>query len=158
MLKQVTQVKVKENWELYKEHLVTASEATEGGSLFTGGSSEQYLKSVYAKLVNPFNQVMHLWIDDDDDYLLLTHIQICEFTGRQTLVLFSLTRTKVVDKETVAQRWLDGYPVIAGHARANSCEGIIGYTDLEYFIKRAKEVSEATNQKIITRYQFYVPL
>jgi hypothetical protein len=150
--------KVKENWEVYKEHLVTASEATEGGAVLTKGGSEKYLQGIYDRLMNPFSQVMHLWIDDDDEYLLLTHIQICEFTERKTLVLFSLTRTKDVDKETVAQRWLDGYPVIAGHARANKCEGIIGYTDLEYFIKIAKEVSEATNQKIITRYQYYVPL
>ena len=158
MLKILTQKQVKENWSTYKEHLRTASVATEGGSVLLDNGSEEYLKGVYARLMNPFSQVMHLWIEDDDEYLLLTHIQTCEFTGKSTLVLFSLTRTKDVDKESVAQRWFDGYPVIAGHARANKCLGIVGYTDLDYFIKIAKEVSESTNQKIITRYQYYVPL
>ena len=158
MLKLLNPRQIKENWSTYKEHLRTASETTEGGSILTDDGSEEYLKGIYGRLMNPFDQVMHLWIDDDDEYLLLTHIQTCEFTGRQTLVLFSLTRTKDVDKETVTQRWLDGYPVITSHARANKCVGIIGYTDLEYFIKIAKEVAEATKQEIIIRYQYYVPL
>ena len=158
MLKLLSQRKIKENWKIYKEHLKTASEATEGGGVLTAGGSEEYLKGIYGRLMGSFNQSMHLWIEEDDDYLLLTHIQTCEFTERKTLVLFSLTRTKDVDKETVAQRWLDGYPVIVGHAKENKCLGIFGYSDLEYFIKIAKEVSEATKQEIITRYQFYFPL
>jgi len=158
VLKLLSQRKIKENWKIYKEHLITASEATEGGCIITEGASEKYLKGIYGRLINPFNQTMHLWTEEDDDYLLLTHIQTCEFTERKTLVLFSLTRTKDVDKETVAQRWLDGYPAIVGHAKENKCLGIFGYSDLEYFIKIAKEVSKATKQEIITRYQYYVPL
>ena len=158
MLKLLSQRKIKENWKIYKEHLKTASESTEGGGVLTDGGSEEYLKGIYGRLMNPFNQSMHLWIEEDNDYLLLTHIQTCEFTERKTLVLFSLTRTKDVDKETIAKRWFDGYPIITEFAKENECLGIFGYSDLEYFIKIAKEVSESTNQKIITRYQYYVPL
>tara|TARA_Y100000310_G_C20196142_1_gene584745 strand:+ start:70 stop:555 length:486 start_codon:yes stop_codon:yes gene_type:complete len=158
MLRLVTVEEVKDNWENYKIDLISASEATEGGGILTEGGSEEYLKGIYSRLMNPFNQCMHLWIENEDEYLLLTHIQTCEFTKRKTLVLFSLTRTKDVDKETVSQRYFDAYPVISEFAKKNKCLGIFGYSDLEYFARIAKQVEEAINQKIITRYQFYLPL
>ena len=158
MLKLLPGKIVKENWDKYKTHLITASEATEGGGVLTDGGSEKYLKGIYARLVNPFNQSMHLWVEEEDDYLLLTHIQTCEFTERKTLVLFSLTRTKDVDKDKVTQRYFDGYPVIVDFAKKFNCLGIFGYSDLEYFAKIAKETEKSINQKIITRYQFYIPL
>ena len=68
---------------------------------------------------------MHLWIEDDEDYLLLTHIQTCEFTERKSLVLFSLTRTKDVNPFEVTQRWFDGYPVITKFAKENKCSHIM---------------------------------
>ena len=117
MLKLLSPKKVKENWETYRKHLKTSCEATEGGGILTDGGSEEYLKSIYSRLINPFNQSMHLWIEDDEDYLLLTHIQTCEFTERKTLVLFSLTRTKDVNPFEVTQRWFDGYPVITKFAK-----------------------------------------
>ena len=117
MLKLLSPKKVKENWKIYKEHLITASEATEGGSILTEGGSEKYLKGIFGRLMNPFNQSMHLWIENDDDYLLLTHIQTCEFTERRTLVIFSLTRTKDVDNSTILHRWIDGYPVMEKFAK-----------------------------------------
>jgi hypothetical protein len=158
VLKLLLPKKIKENWKTYKEHLIIASEATEGGDLFTDGGSEEYLKGIYGRLMNPFNRSMHLWIENDDDYLLLTHIQTCEFTERKTLVIFSLTRTKDVDNSTILQRWFDGYPVIKKFAKENECVGIIGYSDLEYFTKIVKEVAKSTKQEIIIRYQYYVPL
>ena len=158
MLRLVSNKIVKKNWQEYKKHLITACEATEGGDHFTDAGSEEYLKGIYSRIINPFNQTMHLWIEEDNDYLLLTHIQTCEFTKRKTLVLFSLTRTKDVDNATVLQRWFDGYPIISGFARENECKGIIGYSDLRAFTKIAEEVSKSTKQKIITRYQYYCPL
>ena len=158
MLRLLDQREIKEKWKTYKEHLITASEATEGGDLFTDGGSEEYLKGIYGRLMNPFNQSMHLWIENDDDYLLMTHIQTCEFTERKTLVIFSLTRTKDVDDYTVLQRWFDGFPVISGFAKKNECVGIIGYSDLEYFTKIVKELAKSNKQEIIIRYQYYVPL
>jgi hypothetical protein len=159
MLNLLDQGKIKENWEsTYMQQLEETFEATEGGNVFADGSSENYLKGIYSRLMNPFNQTMHLWIDGEEDYLLLTHIQTCEFTARKTLVLFAVTRTNDVDKETIAKRWMDGYFVIAKHAKENQCVGIIGYTDLEYFIEIVKEISASVNQPIITRYQYYTPL
>ena len=69
---------------------------------------------------------------------LLTYIQVCEFTEIKTLLLFSLTRTKEVDKETIIQRWIDGFPIITTFAIQNDCKGVTAYTDLDYFIKVAK--------------------
>ncbi len=157
MLKLLSQRKIKEGWKKYKTHIETAMTSSEGGLVVSQGPEDIY-KSIFERLMNPFNTSMHLWIDNNDDYLLLTHIQTCEFTGKRTLVLFSLTRTEDVDKETITKRWFDGYQIISEFSKENKCSGILGYTDLEYFIKIAKEVSESTNQKILIRYQYYVPL
>ena len=156
MLRLLDQRKIKENWEVYKEHLITASEATEGGSILTDGGSEKYLKGVYGRLMNPFNQTMHLWIEDDDEYLLLTQLQGCEFTERKTLVLFSLYRIKDVDKETLSERYFEAYKVISKFAKDNKCVGMFCYSDLDYFAEMAKQTKDWTN--VITRYQFYFPL
>ena len=156
MLKLLSQRDIKDNWEVYKEHLITASEATEGGSILTDGGSEKYLKGVYGRLMNPFNQTMHLWIEDDDEYLLLTQLQGCEFTERRTLVLYSLYRIKDVDKETLSERYFEAYKVISKFAKDNKCVGMFCYSDLDYFAEMAKQTKDWTN--VITRYQFYFPL
>jgi len=156
MLKLLSQRDIKDNWEVYKEHLITASEATEGGSILTDGGSEKYLKGVYGRLMNPFNQTMHLWIEDDDEYLLLTQLQSCEFTERKTLVLFSLYRIKDVDKETLSERYFEAYKVISKFAKDNKCVGMFCYSDIDYFAEMAKQTKDWTN--VITRYQFYFPL
>ena len=158
MLKQVTQRKIKENWEFYKEEIEVAFLSTEGGRIFTDNSSEQGITEIYGRLMNPFNHTMHLWSEGKDDYILLTQVQVCEFTDQKTLVIFSLTRTKDVDNSTILQRWFDGYPVIKKFAKENECVGIIGYSDLEYITKIVKEVAKSTKQEIIIRYQYYVPL
>ena len=45
----------------------------------------------------------------------------------------------------------------SGFAKENKCVGIVGYSDLEYFTKIAKEVAKSAKQEIIVRYQYYVP-
>lgn len=158
MLKLLDQRKIKENWETYKEPLKEAMCSTEGALFFMSGNTKDILKSILGRLMNPFNTSMHLWIENDNEYLLLTHIQICEFTNKKTLLLFSLTRTKDVDNSTILQRWIDGYPVMEKFAKENDCEGITAYTDLPYFTKIAEGLTKSTKIKIITRYQYYVPL
>jgi len=158
MLKQVVQRKIKEDWEFYKEQIKVAFLSSEGGRIFTDNSSEQGVTEIYGRLMNPFNHTMHLWSEGEDDYILLTQIQVCEFTDQKTLVIFSLTRNKDVDNSTILQRWVDGYPVIKKFAKENECVGIIGYSDLEYFTKIVKELAKSTKQEIIIRYQHYVPL
>ena len=156
MLKQVTQREIKENWEFYKEQIKVASLSSEGARILTDNCSEQGITEIYGRLINPFNHTMHLWSEGEDDYILMTQLQVCEFTDQKTLVLYSYTRTKDVDKETVAQRWFDGYNIIAEFARNNDCSGMICYSDLEYFAEMAKKTKEWS--KVNTRYQFYMPL
>ena len=158
MIKQLSQKKIKENWKIYKEQIKTSMVSTDGGLFCFKGNIEQTLKGIYNRLMNPFNHKMNLWIDNEDEYLLVTYIQICEFTEKKTLLLFSLTRTKDVDKETIIQRWIDGYPIIASFAKQNYCEAITAYTDLDYFVKVAKELGKSIKQEIIIRYQYYVSL
>ena len=158
MLELLSQENIKENWKRYKSDLETSFTSSEGSYIVTGEGSEDIYKVIYNNLINPFNTDMHLWIDGDDDYLLLTQIQICEFTDRKTLVIFALTRTNDIDNETIIKRWLDGFPIITTHARNHNCEGIFGYTDLEYFTKIVKKLVEVSKQKIVTRYQFLFPL
>ena len=158
MLELLSQENIKENWKRYKSDLETSFTSSEGSYFVTGRGSEDIYKVIYKNLINPFNTSMHLWIDDDNDYLLLTQIQVSEFTDKQTLVLFALTRIKDVDSETILKRWIDGMTVITAHARNHNCEGIFGFTDLEYFNKIVKYLVKVTKQKIITRYHFIFPL
>jgi len=158
MLELLNQENIKENWKKYKSNLETAFTSSEGTNIVTGDGSQDIYKVIYNNLINPFNTDMHLWIDGDDDYLLLTQIQICDFTDKKTLVLFALTRTNDINNETIIKRWLDGFPIITNHARNHNCEGIFGYTDLKYFIKITQQIAKVTKQKIVTRYQFIFPL
>ena len=156
MLKQVTQRKIKENWEYYKEQIKVAFLSSEGGRIFTDNCSEQGITEIYERLMNPFSHTMHLWSKGEDDYIFLTQLQVCDFTDQKTLVLYSGTRTKDVDKEKLEQIWFDCYSVISEFARDNSCLGMVCYSDLEYFAEMAKKTQEWS--KVHTRYQFYFPL
>ena len=155
MLKLLPSKKVKENWETYKEHLITAFESSEGGLVVAQGPKDIY-ESILERLMNPFNQSMHLWSEGDEDYVVLTHLQVCEFTEKQTLVLFSSTRTKDVDKDLLDERYYEAYKSISKFARDNNCVGMICYSDLDYFAEMAEKTKEWS--KVITRYQFYFPL
>ena len=156
MLKQLSQKNVKENWEEYKAHIETAFVSTAGGHLLTSGGPEDIYKVIYGLLINPFNNTTHLWRDDTEDYLLLTEIQECSYTGKRTLVLTSNTRTKDVDDETRSKWYFDSYKIVGNFAKENKCVGMYCYSDLDYFAKMAKETQEWS--KVITRYQFYFPL
>ena len=105
MLKIVSQRKIKENWKKYRPYLEMAFESLSKEHQFTDEEREQLYKGVYERLMNPFSNTMHLWIEGDEDYLVLTQLQTDEFTGRSTLVLYSSTRTKDVDKDTVSKRY-----------------------------------------------------
>jgi hypothetical protein len=155
VLKLLNQRKIKENWKKYRTHLETAMTSSEGGLVVAEGPQDIY-KSISGRLMNPFNRSMHLWSEGDEDYIVLTQIQICEFTEKRTLVLFSITRSKDVDKETASQRYFDAYPVIKEFAKENKCVGMICYSDLDYFAEMTEKTKEWTN--VITRYQFYFPL
>ena len=155
MLKLLSQRDIKENWETYRPHIETAMTGTEGGLAILGGRQDIY-KGIFERLINPFNQIMHLWSEGKGDYTVLTQLQSCEFTGRKTLVLCTSTRTKDIDKETLSERYFEAYKVISKFARDNKCVGMFCYSDLDYFAEMAKQTKDWTN--VITRYQFYFPL
>ena len=70
MIKQLSQKKIKENWKIYKEQIKTSMVSTDGSLFFYKGNVEQTLKGIYHRLMNPFNNRMNLWIDNEDEYLL----------------------------------------------------------------------------------------
>ena len=156
MLRLLSQKKIKKNWKFYKKQIKVAFTSSEGGRIFTDNGSEQGLRKIYERLMNPFSHTMHLWSKGKDDYILLTQLQICDITDQKTLVLYSFTRTKDIDKEKLEQIWFDSYNVISKYAKSNSCLGMICYSDLEYFVEMAKKTQEWS--KVHTRYQFYFPL
>jgi hypothetical protein len=155
MLKQLTQKKIKENWKKYKAYIETAITSSEGGLVVAQGPKDIYT-GIFERLMNPFNQSMQLWSEGEEDYIVLTQLQVCEFTEKQTLVIFSSTRTKDVDKDLLDERYYEAYKSISKFARDSKCVGMYCYSDLDYFAEMAKTTKEWTN--VITRYQFYFPL
>lgn len=156
MIKQLSQKKIKENWNKYKKIIETAFTGTEGGNILTTGGTNDIYKDIYGRLLNPFNTNMHLWSEDEEKYLLLTQLQECEFTYKKTLVL--VTSTRLIDMEDQEKmRWYyDSYKIISKFAKENECVGMFCYSDLDYFAEMAETTKEWSN--VITRYQFYFPL
>jgi len=155
VLKQLSQRKIKEGWEKYRTHIETAMTSSEGGLVVAQGSKDIYT-GIFERLMNPFSHLMQLWSEGEEDYIVLTQLQVCEFTEKRTLVLFSSTRTKDVDKDLLDERYYEAYKSISKFAKDNKCVGMLCYSDLDYFAEMAKETKEWTN--VITRYQFYFPL
>ena len=156
MLNLITPKEIEENWDKYKANIKKAFEATSGGSLIMSDSNKDFYKYIYDRLVNPFQNSMTLWVEGEGNYIVLTQLQVCSFTGKKTLVLNSCTRVKDVDKETVAERYLDMYKTLSKFAIHNKCVGMFMYTDLDYYAERVEETRELTNA--VTRYQFFFPL
>ena len=156
MLELLTPENIKENWERYKDNLKVAFTSSEGSDFVTGEGSEDIYKVIYNRLTNPFSQIMHLWSEGEEDYIVLTQLQESDSTGKRTLVLFSVTRTKDVNEETIANRYYEAYQTISKFARDNKCVGMYCYSDLDYFAELAQQTKEWTN--VITRYQFLFPI
>lgn len=156
MFKRLSQREIKNNWSTYKQHIKKALESTEGCQVIIGTNNSNIYKGIYGRLLSPFQQTMHLWMDDKEEFIYLTHLQTCEFTGNKTLVLFTATRIKEVDKETLDKRYYDYIKTVSQFAKENGCVGMYSYSDLDYFAKMAKRTQDWTN--VITRYQFYFPL
>ena len=156
MLKVISQRKIKENWENYKEIIRIACTSSEGSRIFTDNGSDSFFKEIYGRLTNPFNHAMHLWSEGDEDYIVLTSIETYIITKLKVLMIYSYTRVEEVDKETLSQRWFEAYNSVASFAKENECSGMLAVSDLEYFAEMAKKTKEWS--KVNTRYQFYMPL
>ena len=154
MFKKLERDEILYDWDSYRELILQALNESVGAKE-TIGFSDNAIDKIFKKLTNPFNTSMQLWIQKSDDlnYVVLTQIQKCEFTQRRSLLWFSSTRARDLDTETVLQAYQEGEEHLKQFAKANQCEGISGYSDLEYFAKKVKEDWGA-----ITRYFFYLPL
>ena len=156
MLRQLSQKHIKENWKKYKAHIEKAFVSTPGGNIISSGGPQDIYKVIYKLLMNPNSNTTHLWMDDAENYLILTEMQKCMYTGKKTLLLTSQTRFKKTNSKTSKQIYLDIHNTIGKFAKENQCVGMYTYSDLDYFAKIAKETYEWS--KVITRYQFYFPL
>ena len=101
MLQLIKPEEIEKNWDKYKANIKKAFEATDGGALIMSDSNKDFYKYTYDRLVNPFQNSMTLWVEGEENYVVLTQLQKCSFTGKKTLVLNACTRVKDVEKETV---------------------------------------------------------
>lgn len=154
MFKKLERDEILSDWDYYQKFVLEALNSSVGAKE-TIGFSDNAIDKIFKKLTNPFNTSMQLWIQKSDDlnYVILTQIQKCEFTQRRSLLWFSITRARDLDTETMIQAYQEAEKELKQFAKDNQCEGISGYSDLEYFAKKVKEDWGA-----ITRYFFYLPL
>tara|TARA_Y100000310_G_scaffold312270_1_gene359411 strand:- start:416 stop:940 length:525 start_codon:yes stop_codon:yes gene_type:complete len=170
MFKQLDREEILYDWDFYQGYIHDALNASVGAKEMIG-QNEKSIEKIFKKLTNPFNSTMQLWVQETDheidvvhnipvkdlsyvNYLVLTQIQICEFTGRKSLLWFSCTRVREVDTGTMIQAYQEGEHELKLFAIAHDCEGISGYSDLDYYAKRVKEDWVGA----ITRHFFYLPL
>ena len=156
MLKLLSQKNIKENWKTYKPQIEKAFTSSEGSHLITSTESVDIYKTIYGRLMNPFNEDTHLWLSKYNNYLILTQIQECEFTGRRTIILESGTRLKDVGTEIRDKWYHDIHSTISKFAKERGCVAMYVFSDLDYFLKVAEKTKKWSN--VITRYQFYFPL
>ena len=147
------------NWDEFSDQLRVSFVSSEGALVYIGNDFDKAINIIFDKLTNPFNTDMQLWVEYHDNvpnYLVLTQVIQCEFTGRKTLVLFAMTKISESDKETLAKRYFDAYQTVSAFAKANNCVGMTCYSDLDYFAEKAKETRDYTN--VVSRYMFYFPI
>tara|TARA_B100000953_G_scaffold86439_1_gene70414 strand:- start:130 stop:591 length:462 start_codon:yes stop_codon:yes gene_type:complete len=153
MLKLLTQKKIKKNWKKYKSHIETAF-------FSTGTVTEDIYKDIYGRLMNPFNHDVHLWSSENENHILLTQIQECEFTNNKTLLIVSGTRVKFgrefTSKKTRDNWYFKNLIVLSRFAKERNCVAIYAFSDLDYLLTSVNQLKKQT--KAIVRYQFYYPV
>lgn len=156
MFFRVEKEEIEEKWYSLFESAVHLALNASTGAHQTIGYHKDAIKNIYNKLTNPFNTSMQLWVAETDDvnYVMLTQIQVCEFTGRRSLLWFSWTRIREIDTVAMIQAYEEGEQALKQFAKDNNCEGISGYTDLEYLKNKVQEDWPDAS----TRYFFYLPI
>ena len=159
MLKQKSIKEIAENWQEYREPVKKAFFATPGGLAMGGDKYDDFEHIIKLKLTNPFNTSMQLWSSEEDgevNYIVLTKLQICEFSQIKSLLLFTGTRINDVEELTMQQAYADGYVALTSFAQKHNCEGIMAYSDLDYFVNKINTTSFFDG--VIKRNFFYLPL
>ena len=159
MLKQKSIKEIAENWQEYREPVKKAFFATPGGLAMGGDKYDDFEHIIKLKLTNPFNTSMQLWSSEEDgevNYIILTKLQICEFSQIKSLLLFTGTRVNNVEQLTMQEAYADGYVALTSFAQKHNCEAIMAYSDLDYFVDKIKTTSFFDS--VIKRNFFYLPL
>lgn len=159
MLKQKSIKEIAENWQEYREPVKKAFFATPGGLAMGGDKYDDFEHIIKLKLTNPFNTSMQLWSSEEDgevNYIVLTKLQICEFSQIKSLLLFTGTRVNDVEELTMQQAYADGYVALTSFAQKHNCEAIMAYSDLDYFVDKIQTTSFFDG--VIKRNFFYLPL
>ena len=151
---------ITQDWENYREPIKKAFVMSPGAlAMRKDVEYEQIEKSIKLKLTNPFQKLMQLWISEENgeiNYVVLTTIQKCEYSNNKTLCWYAFNRLKDVEEAEKDKAYLEGYQVLTEYALNENCVGIIGYTDLDYFKDRQKELKEWTS--VVHRHLLYLPL
>jgi len=155
MIKRVNHTEIIERWKEFEEPIIKALTSSKGANI-TIGYSDSAVKNIYKKLTNPFNSSMQLWVAgaNETKYTALTQLQKCEFTGKVSLVWFSITRIEDIEPSEVETIYKEGEKAFKDFAVKNKCEAIVGYTDLDYFAEKVK----SDWPEAVTRYYFYLPI
>ena len=159
MIKQKSIREITENWQEYREPIKQAFSSTPGGLAMGGGKYDDYEHIIKLKLTNPFNTSMQLWTSESDsevNYIVLTKLQVCEFSQIKTMLLFSGTRVNDVEELTMQEAYADGYVALTSFAQKHNCEAILAYSDLDYFVDKINTTSFFAG--VIKRNFFYLPL
>ena len=155
MIRRLGHAEIRKRWKEFEAPICTALTSSTGAK-DTIGYSAHAVKNIHKKLTNPFNSTMQLWEAGGGkvSYIVATQIQQCEFTGRRSLLWFSITRIEDIEPSEVAAVYKAGEKAFKKFALENKCEGICGYTDLDYFAKKV----QSDWPEAITRYYFYLPI
>lgn len=152
-IRQVNHNEIVEKWEEYKEPIIKALTSSEGANIIIG-YSDSAIKNIYKKLTNPFNPSMQLWVESETKYIGITQLQQCEFTGRRSLLWFSITRLEDIEPSEVDTIYKEGHKILKEFALQNKCEAMVGYTDLDYLAKKLK----FDMPEMVIRYYLYLPI
>jgi len=159
MVRQASLEEIQSDWEVWESALAEAMTTTPGGLVMGGNTFKVFAKNVYDRLTNPFNRSMQMWLafkDDEPCYMVLTQIQVCEFSEQKTLLWFSITRIRDVDTSTSLDLYFQGQKVVKKFAKDNGCVAIVGYSDLDYFTRLAETKDEWAGT--VKRNFYYLPL
>ena len=80
MLQLIKPEEIEKNWDKYKANIKKDFEATDGGALIMSDSKKDFYSYIYNRLVNPFQNSMTLWVEGEENYVVLTQLQKCSFT------------------------------------------------------------------------------
>ena len=123
-------------WKVIEHHVRRAMDAE------TRKDGDEVMTTVLEKLLGGQIQCWLSYDERDDsgkaNAIALTKIQICEFTGRRSLLLYSVTRIRDMDEATTARMWTEAFMATSKFARGNSCERIVAYVELDYLVELAK--------------------